>query len=215
MNLETVYKVYIIESPSADDLMKGITEGQALTKILELSNIQYEYFLVTTKEVFEKALVYIKEDVLELQEEKIFVWPIIHISCHGNEECIGLTNNEFINWSTLEKYLSIVNVCFEEADPVSPIILSMSSCCGLNAIKSDWVKNHESSPFSFVLGHENEIPWDDALIAFSVFYHNFINKELDPLTALKCMNDSINSENYFKLFSSTDCYKILSGDENL
>ncbi|BCZ48440.1 hypothetical protein psyc5s11_45070 [Clostridium gelidum] len=208
MDMEVFYKVYIIESPNGMDLLEKRTEGKAMTQMLEMSEVPYEYFLATTEEVFKVAFELIKEDVIELQDSYAFVWPIIHISCHGNSKGIALTDNNFIPWTSLEYYLSIINICFED-DPVSPIVLSMSSCYGLNAIRTDWEKKKERSPFAFVLGHEDEIPWDDALIAFSVFFHNFVNKKTNSQVALKCMNDSINSQDYFKLFCSKECREVL------
>lgn len=208
LDTEPFYKIYIIESPADKDLLEKRTEGKALSNILELSQIHYEYFLVTTLNVLRQAFEMIKEDILKLQEEYLFVWPLIHISCHGREEGIGLTDKSFVEWSYLYDLLSIVNVCFEETDPVSPVLLSMSSCYGLHAIKSDWEKRSSRSPFAFVLGHENKIPWDDALIAFSVFFHHFVNRKSTSDIALKCMNASISSQDYFKLFNSKECYEV-------
>lgn len=213
LDTEVFYKVYIIESPSGIDLLEKRTEGKALSNILEMSEIPYEYYLTTTENVLKQVFEMIKEDVLELQEEYLFVWPIIHISCHGNEDGIGLTDDNFISWSVLNDLLSVVNVCFDEADPLSPIVLSMSSCYGLHAIKTDWEKRGEHSPFAFVLGHEDAILWDDALIAFSVFFHHFVNKKSTAEIALHCMNASINLPNHFKLFNSIEYYEHFKDKE--
>lgn len=203
--IEDVYlKVYIIESPADMDLFQGRTEGKALSNILELSQIPYGYFLVTSNSTLQQSIEVIKEDVLNLQDEYMFVWPIIHISCHGNKMGIGLTDNTYVRWSYLHQLLNSINIAFEECEGQSAIFLSMSSCHGLHAIRMDW--ESDKSPIAFVLGHEEEIPWDDALIAFATFYHNFVNKKLPSDVALKCMNDSINNPNYFKLFNSKDIY---------
>lgn len=204
LDTEVFYKVYILESPGDIDLLEKRTEGKALSNVLEISEIPYEYYLVTTKNVFEQVFEMIKEDILELQDEYLFAWPIIHISCHGNKDGIGLTDNDFISWSDLNNLLSVVNVCFDEGEPISPILLSMSSCYGLHAIKTDWEKREEHSPFACVLGHEDKILWDDALIAFSVFFHHYVNKKSTAIVALECMNASINLPDHFKLFFSTE-----------
>ena len=208
LETEVFHKVYIIESPSDENLLEQKTEGKSLSSIFELSEIPYDYYLVTTEKTLKQAFESIKEDVLDLQDDYLFVWPIIHISCHGNEEEIGLTDNSRIQWSVLNDLLSTINVCFE-VESVSPILLSMSSCYGLHAIKADWEKQGDRSPFAFVLGHEDTILWDDALIAFSVFFHHFVNKKCTADISLECMNASINLPNHFKLFNSTDCYEFL------
>lgn len=205
LDQDVFFKVYIIESPADIDLFENRTEGKALSNILRISEIPYEYLLVTSKRTFGQAFDLIKDDISELQEEYLFVWPIIHISCHGNDEGIGLTDGSYLNWNVLYHMLEDINICFEE-EQNSPILLAMSSCYGLHAIKADW--DNEKSPFAFVLGHEETIPWDDALIAFSVFYHNFVNKKVTSDIALECMNNSINHPEYFKLFNSKDIYNL-------
>lgn len=185
LNQDVFFKVYIIESPAAIDLFENRTEGKALWNVLRISEIPYKYFLTTSVETFKRAFDSIRDDVLDLQEDYPFVWPIIHISCHGNDNGIGLTDRSYLKWDVLYNMLSIVNICFEEANPSSPILLSMSSCYGLHAIKADC---------------------DDALVAFSVFYHKFVNKKEKSDIALECTNKSINSPGYFKLFNSKDIY---------
>ncbi len=141
-----------------------------------------------------------------MQEEYPFVWPVIHISCHEDDNGIRLIDNSYIKWDVLHRMLEIINICFEE-EPNSLVLLSMSSCYGLHAIKADW--GNEKSPFAFVLGHEEKISWDDALIAFFVFYHNYASKRKTSDIALECMNNSINNTKYFKLFNSKGIYNLL------
>lgn len=58
-------------------------------------------------EAFYKVYIIESPDDMDLQDEYLFVWPIIHISCHGNEDGIKLTNNELIPWSKLYDLLSV------------------------------------------------------------------------------------------------------------
>ncbi|MBK7921866.1 MAG: hypothetical protein IPJ92_08280 [Veillonella sp.] len=77
---------------------------------------------------------------------------------------------------------------------------------GLHAIKADWGnENH----LCFCLRTRRKISWDDALIAFFVFYHNYASKRKTSDIALECMNNSINNPKYFKLFNSKGIYNLL------
>jgi len=216
MELDIFFKVYIIESPSSEDLLIDRREGTSLSSIFKLENILYEYYLVIDKNAFIQAINLIKEDMIELQYEDMResqIFPIIHLSCHGDDECISLSSGECVCWDDLNKIINEqnLNLVFEEVG-INSLTLSMSSCYGLYAIYADKdVKG--KSPFAYILGHEDEIRWDDSLIAFATFYHNLINKNLTFVDSVKCMNNSINSPDFFKLFHSYDTYNLFTKPE--
>jgi len=215
-NWDNYFKVYIIESPSANDLLHGRCEGTSLTSIFKLEDIPYEYYLAINKDTVKSALELIKEDMLYVHYEEMrecFFFPIIHLSCHGNEDCIAFSSGDSIKWNELNQIINDMelNLAFDEGGTINPLSLSMSSCCGLYAIFADREEHSvDKSPFAFVLGHEESIRWDDALIAFATYYHNLIKKELTMTDSVRCMNNSINNADFFKSFHSHDAYNLLS-----
>lgn len=203
--MEKLFKVYIVESPGDEDLLLGKKEGDSLSEIFKLENIKYEYYLVVSRKMFKEAIQLIKNDIIELKEEGLWVFPIIHLSCHGNDECICMSNGTKIEWSYLNNIIGDINDVFSDEEK-NNILLCMSSCYGLYAINADKDEDDDDSksPFSSLIGSEYEISWEDSLIAFSVFYHNYIIKEKSMIKSIVCMNSSIGEDGVFKRRMSID-----------
>ena len=82
MNEENIkYGVFIIESMDWKDELEGNLDGHALSVILKLSRIPYEYIYVRTRIEFEHAMEFFRKTD----------FGFLHISCHGNEEGLCLT----------------------------------------------------------------------------------------------------------------------------
>src|SRR5688572_4013746 len=93
--------VYVIESPSASDLLDGRTEGQALCGVLDLAEIPRSYSLVTNLDTLSSALT----SRLVEAWERFGVLPVLHLSLHGNEDGVGLTDGTFVTWDQLRRTL--------------------------------------------------------------------------------------------------------------
>src|SRR5689334_6275927 len=97
--------VYVIESPSPEDLLDGRTEGNVLIDALRLAGIPYWYSLSVNKSMLLKAL---SDRLLEAWKfhNKI---PIIHLSMHGNTNGVELSSKEFLSWHELRQVLIPLN----------------------------------------------------------------------------------------------------------
>jgi hypothetical protein len=155
--------VHIIESPSANDILDGRTEGSALSEILNLAKIPHSYNLVTNLETFSLAL---STRLLEAFN----IWklpPILHLSMHGDEQGVGLTNDTALSWDNLRELLAPLN-----NEMGGGLLICMSSCFGSNGIK---MAMHESTdqPFWALVGNNSSVSWEDAAVAYVTFYHLF------------------------------------------
>lgn len=163
---EREFYVHIIESPSPSDLFDGRTEGRMLSEFLCLSEIPYRYNLVVDSGHFEAALVgQVMQSVQELQR-----LPIIHISAHGCENGIQLTNQresgQIIAWDQLRKSFNTLRGMFEDL----PLGLCMSSCNGSAARKMAQVVKVSDIPVNWIVGTSQTVHYADAAIAFATFY---------------------------------------------
>jgi hypothetical protein len=97
--------VFIVESPSANDLLNDRVEGGALCGALQLAEIPHAYSLATTRKVLETSLF---ERLPKLLQSSEFVdrLPILHLSMHGNGEGVGLTCGDFLTWDEMRKLLT-------------------------------------------------------------------------------------------------------------
>lgn len=92
--------------------------------------------------------------------------PIIHLSAHGNEDSIGLTNGEIIGWDDLRELLIPINAALEEK-----LLLCMSTCNGASGCAM--AMRDDDLPFLAVVGNDSEPTWGETNIAYASFYHRF------------------------------------------
>lgn len=209
-------RVYIIESPSSEDLRAGRSEGKALYQSLKLADCDVLYKLVESQAEFESAFKFVIEDFYD-KKGKLSAMPYIHISAHGDEDGIQLTNEELIDWADFTSLLDNINSAIgfvllssESSHNVSRIVLGFSACKGFNAFKIWNMTNQCPCPYQCVVGPTIDIDWSDSLTAFITFYHlaNFKNKSFDE--AVKHMNASAGLIDEFKYFVSPEVGKIQS-----
>jgi hypothetical protein len=101
------FLVYIVESPSPVDLYHKRYEGEALGRALELAGIRSEHKLVVNTEALQAAL---QVGLKELLDEHRDYLPIVHLSAHGGEDGVQLTDGTIITWTGLRELVAPVNV---------------------------------------------------------------------------------------------------------
>jgi len=192
-------KVYIIESPSIEDVEAGRNEGGALGKILELATIDNEVFTISNLDEFKGALKIIAEEVNEIKGKLGAVH--LHFSMHGSDGGITLTDGTFMDWSNLHEILKEFNDSIKYIEmpnglKIAPTYLSFSVCKGFSAraIK----ELGDESPYTSLIGPTESVEWSDSLLAFSIFFHNAILKKTGITKALKNMNETVGLDNVFR-----------------
>ena len=206
-------RIYIIESPSNENLDVGRLEGDTLFSALELANCDVTYKLVTSLEEFSEAFEFIIEDFYK-KKGKFHAMPFIHISAHGDENGIELTNGDQIDWIDFKDELEIMNraigyilVPNGYSPNISRLVLCFSTCKGYNSFKI-WSNHQTICPFQAIVGPTEDIEWSDSLTAFIVFYHLTNNKTLSLEEAVSIMNRASHLNNIFKIFTSPEIGKI-------
>ena len=206
--------VCIIESPSKDDRAIGRREGAALSSALELAGIRHKLFDVFGLKSLRSALVEMAEfcqphlattnEVKADKKQVAFPRLFVHFSCHGNSDGIGLTDGEFIPWTDLGqllmKFASDLGA-IEPGQPVAPMHVCMSSCCGLYGRK---MASPEACPFICLIGCKESVDWTDALTAYITFYHQVINKERIIPRAVTSINEASLQRDVFELVMCGD-----------
>ncbi len=192
-------KVYIIESPSKEDVEAGRNEGEALGKTLELATIKNKVFTVSNVDEFREALVEISIEVEEIKAELGAVH--LHFSMHGSEDGITLTDETFVNWQDFHEIIKEFNdnikyIELPDGLKIAPTYLTFSVCKGFSATAIKDIG--EESPYTALIGPTESVEWADSLLAFSIFFHNVILKKTGTPTALKNMNETVGLDNVFQ-----------------
>jgi hypothetical protein len=160
MNGIKMLHVFIIESVSIEDIFHGRSEGVAVQKALAAAGIP-----TTVQKAVDRVsfLRWLTEARKQLCQEKSLI-PVLHISAHGDEKGIYLTNEgEFLTWEELIEILAGINKALE-----GRLILCMSSCEGLRAWKMNLI--HDPPAFSVLVGTEEKPTWEETAVGFTAFY---------------------------------------------
>jgi len=171
------FYVYVVESPSSRDLLDRGLEGRVLTEALALSGIDFVYNVATDEETLVECLFTRFDETL--QSDGYVRLPILHISAHGSNNGLQLTNKSFISWEVLKNRISAVNAMLG-----STLIVCVSACYGSFAVRL--AISDEASPFYALVGPSDNVALSDLAVAYSSFYH-VLRKTWDLTVAHQAM----------------------------
>jgi hypothetical protein len=155
--------VHIIESPSSDDLLDGVTEGRSLSEALTLARIPHWYNLATDGATLGRAL----------GQRLVEAWrhhnrlPILHLSIHGSQNGVVLTDGMRLSWDDLRQILLPLNRVMNGG-----LLICMSTCFGSAGCRMAMFVDNEP-PFWALVGNTGSAGWSDSAIAYISFYHLF------------------------------------------
>lgn len=158
------FYVHIIESPSPEDLLDGLSEGATLCNFLQIAGVPYLYNLVVDRQRLDEALT-----VRVMQGLQRNLVPVIHIAAHGGEEGIQLTdqrkNGELVTWKELAALLAPINTASG-----GKLGIGLSCCRGKHGKSMAHVVKQEHLPVSWIVGTEQDANYCDLALAFVSFY---------------------------------------------
>lgn len=176
--------VYVIESPSAEDVFNNCSEGEMLKKTLSFYNFDCILRTATTKGIFVKAL---EEDIFYEINKRENVQLIIHISAHGNNEGLGATNNEHISWADIAELLEPINKKMSNG-----LLLCLSACQSSSACAMGL---SNKNPFLGMVANKDKPTWPETATAYTCFYHLF-SKGVAPRDAVETMCKASGNEHF-------------------
>lgn len=184
---QPIFAIHIIESPNEEDIFLGTREeGEALQKCLGIMGVKSERYRVSSEAFLVKAIATITTAHSQGGTYERYA-PIVHLSCHGNDEGIGLTNGDFLTWERLKEFLRPIHVVAR-----GWLILGMSACKGAAARKMAWTIKSEDTSFDLLFGPTHEVLWQDSLVGFVTLYHRLAKAIPPTREALDQLTDTVN-----------------------
>lgn len=192
--------VYIVESPSAPDMYHRRFEGDILQKALALDEILSAHRIAVSRDAFNAAVqMGLGQEMMQWCKDQV---PIIHISAHGSQEGLQLTDKTVMPWSDLKQLLLPVNEALK-----GNLIICMSSCEGAAACRMAMTQDEkEAYPFFGVVGHSKTPTWSDTAVGFASFYH-LIKKGYYLTDAVKGMCEA-SGDDGFSLIRASEARKV-------
>jgi hypothetical protein len=184
--------IYILESPSPEDVYCDRSEGQLITGLLDLLGMNYLLRNISNSLMFRHAMT----DGLQADCKRLGKTPLVlHLSCHGNQDGICLTSGEVVPWAELRQLVAPLNKEVNGA-----LLLCMSSCEGFHAFQM--CVELESAPFFGIIGNTGNITWAESAIGYAVFYHQ-----------LELGRNSLEALEAVRVASGNSCFVVLRGEE--
>lgn len=180
-----LFYVHIVESPSPDDMLDGRNEGRLISEAFRIARIPSSYSLAVAKNKFVEALT---PGILK-GVDFFKLYPILHISAHGNKNGILLTDGTFLQWEELREILKPINTFLNNG-----LTICLSTCSGFSGYKMAKI-SEENMPFYGIVGPLQQLTWEDSAIAFMVFY-NRLSKEGLVKRAIDAMNAASGGNNF-------------------
>lgn len=162
--------VHAIESPSELDLRLGKSESKSLRELLNLQDIPNQFFTAYDRDELRASLYYCTALSWHYK-----LPPMVHLSCHGCKEGIGLTDGTLIDWAELAELLRPIH----KSAYGGGISVTMSSCWGSHAAKMAETFNPDDIPYSFLIGADAELSLKGTPLVFGILYYSLSRDSFD------------------------------------
>jgi hypothetical protein len=170
--------VFVVESPSPEDLYHGRSEGEIIRKAVNLNQIPCIVRTAVNLEAFEASLKIGLTEEMKTYKDLI---PILHISAHGHSEGIQLSDGTVIPWSNLRQLLAPINTALNNS-----LLVCLSCCESYSGIRMAMFIEDEGYPFYAIVANGEKPLWSDTAVAYSTFYH-LLSKGEFIINAVKAM----------------------------
>ena len=153
-------KIFVAESVSAENFYSSRWEGYVVEEIVRLLGGQTLYRIVITPEFLTKA-------ILLAAKNK---YDVFHLSCHGDNTGIGLTDGTDLSWKQLADR-------FQEGLHM-PSALILSSCLGGDKGIAQAFGKHERRP-KVIFGTESQdkkLTFSGACISWPILYTDLVKR---------------------------------------
>ncbi|MFA6980915.1 MAG: hypothetical protein WC209_16445 [Ignavibacteriaceae bacterium] len=197
-------RLAIIESPNPIDLFTGTSEAKALEASCKLMGHEAVSFLVKSRKEFQETCKYLSSASSHHSPEREKAPFFIHISSHGNSDCVGFGSDD-LGWDELTNDLLPI---LENNNYKGKFALSISACgSGENTIsnyaKEALRKNNKTKLPKYIFSILGAtVNWDAALVGWTLLYYKIssisISDKIKVIDILKKINDCINVQFAYK-----------------
>ena len=161
-------KVLIIESGSPGDFYDNQLDGNSTSQLLRLLGIAYEMRVVLDEQWLSNAIKHVRDEKFD----------VVHISCHGDKNCIQLANGKCIDWQSLATLF--------QRHKAHPSALVMSSCCGVASGIGRAFADIRFQP-KIIFGSTDARRYHDYAVAWAILYRVFLLNNVDREAAQQAL----------------------------
>jgi hypothetical protein len=175
------FSVFLAEAVGAEDFYEGRTDGFAANEVLKIQQVRSSYRIV-----FDVA--HLSRTIADATSGD---YDVLHISAHGDDTGISLTNGDFVSWYDLARMLKPFGGVADKPNK----ILVVSSCMG-GYVGLSKALQKRGVAFRFIFGStaRSGVGFTHSCIAWSIPYNRFVElgSRRFTLTELRTTLDRIN-----------------------
>ncbi len=190
-------RLFLVESPNAMDLLQGRSEAGAIEKICKLFGHEVASMIVRSKEELKDTLDYVAAIDEEHDENERAGAPLcVHLGAHGDKDGLEVGKDN-ISWKEL--FDQLAPLCESMPAYDGKVILVLSACNAAGQKLTAYItRNHQDyegvKPPAYLFATEDEaVQWDDALVSWTIFYHQLPTLDLDNIKEVQRMINTIRS----------------------
>jgi hypothetical protein len=186
-------RTFVAESVSPEDFYHRHWEGHVVEEIVRLLDGKTSYRIVMNASLLRRAI----------KSASTNAYNIFHLSCHGSEKGIRLSDNTRISWEDLAGY-------FQKVDHI-PTALVLSSCIGGDSGIAHAFEERKQRPQVIFGAEANEekhlLTFPGACISWPILYTVLATRGMTP----PAFKDAVNKMNH--ITSHGFVYRRLSGEK--
>jgi hypothetical protein len=175
------FSVFVAESVQSVDFYEGRTDGFAANELLKIQQVRTSYKIVFDKDHLARAI----------GDARAGDFQVLHISAHGDNRGISLTDGNFVTWLDLAELLTTFGGVPNKAGR----ILVVSSCMGGYVGLSKALQKRKVA-FRFLFGSTARagVGFTHSCLAWSILYNRLVElgSSRFDLAELRTTLDKIN-----------------------
>lgn len=185
-------RIAIIESPNPIDVFESRTEAKALEATCKLLGHKPASFFPRSRSELRTVCKFLASADSAHTSRRDNAPLFIHISCHGNDGGLGF-GADFIRWDELAEDLMPI---FKNEDYRGQTVLCLSACGSgeheVHVTLKEKLEDNLARPPAYIVSIRGEtVQWDDALVAWTLFYHKMAKVDFSDFNAVKAIFDDI------------------------
>jgi len=161
-------KVLIVEASYPNDFYKGQLDGHVTQALTRLLGVKSDLLYALDTPHFEKAIAHAAAGD----------YDVVHVSCHGDDVGVAVTNNASINWPDFVGLFAKYKC--------SPRALVMSSCCGATDDLANEFEKISHGPY-IIFGSLDERNYNEYAVAWAILYNLFKTKGVQRDVAMEAL----------------------------
>jgi len=155
------FSVFVAESVQANDFYEGRTDGFAANEVLKIQQVRTSYKIVLDRNHLARAI----------SDARAGDFQALHISAHGDDRGISLSDGDFVTWLDLAGLL----IRFGGIPNKAKKILIVSSCMG-GYVGLSKALEKRGVAFRFIFGSTANagVGFTHSCLAWSILYNRFV-----------------------------------------